>query len=271
MTRETDRPCRVLLLGGTTEASALAALLATDSRIEATLSLAGRTRNPAAAPIATRVGGFGGASGLADYLKVHAIDVVLDATHPFAATISANAIAACGQTGCSLIALERPAWTRDAGDQWIDCATAADAVAALPDTPVIVFSGLGRLSLDELQKKPQHRYVIRVIDPPTLPLNLPNVALVEGRGPFRVDDDLALFRKHRIDIVLAKNAGGDAAISKIIAARRLGLKVMMIERPHIPPRATVATIEGALQALTHPALTQHSVVHHVAPSEKRGV
>lgn len=261
MTNQSIGPLNVLLLGGTTEATLLANKLARDNRFRGVLSLAGRTANPAASAIPVRTGGFGGAQGLADYIGAHAIDVVVDATHPFAARISANAIAACQGSGCPLVSLERHPWQRQDGDHWMHCATVAEAVQALPKTPSIVFSGLGRLSLDELAAAPQHHYVIRLIDPPLRPLALPQVSLIMGRGPFKTTDDIALFRQHRIDLVLAKNAGGTASVSKIEAARGLGLIVVMIDRPFIPPRETHATVEAVWAAL----------LAHITPPTNLGV
>ena len=252
------------MLGGTSEASRMAARFAGDARFDATLSLAGRTANPVAAPIPVRSGGFGGAEGLAAYLVDRSIDVVLDATHPFAAQISANAISACAITGIPLIALERPPWVASASDKWQHHANVEEAIAALPKLPIRVFSGLGRLSLDALRAAPQHHYVIRVIDPLAEPLGVPHATIITARGPFTTDNDIALFREHGIDVVLAKNAGGDAAVSKIAAARALGLTVHMIDRPAIPARDVVASVEDAWARL---------IAHHASPavSEKRGV
>lgn len=261
MTDQSIAPLNVLLLGGTTEATALASKLSRDDRFRGVLSLAGRTANPAASEIPTRIGGFGGVQGLADYIGAHAIDVVVDATHPFAAQMSANAIAACQSCACPLVTLERHPWQRQDGDHWINCATVAEAVQALPKTPSIVFSGLGRLSLDELAAAPQHHYIIRLIDPPLRPLALPHVSLIMGRGPFKTTDDVALFRQHSIDFVLAKNAGGTASVSKIKAARVLGLTVMIIDRPFIPPRKTHATVEAVWEAL----------LAHITPPTNLGV
>ncbi len=252
---------RVFLLGGTTEAREIADALASDPRFDATLSLAGRTRNPATSSLVTRMGGFGGVEGLAAYISDHAVDVVVDATHPFAAQISANAIAACARQSCPLISFERPPWSATPADNWIRCASVAAAIAALPQEQRVVFSGLGRLSLAELASGPQHHYVIRVIDLPDAPIPVPHVTLIEGRGPFKTADDIALFTLHRIDIVLAKNAGGKAAVSKIEAARQLSLPVMMIDRPFIPERPTVATVGEVMVALGR----------HVVPRIDRGV
>lgn len=256
-----DRPLRVLLLGGTTEASAVAHKMADDPVFAGTLSLAGRTTNPATSPIPVRIGGFGGTDGLAQYLAVNRIDVVIDATHPFAAQISANAIAACTETGVPLLAILRPPWTPVEGDDWTSFESVERAISAIGVAPGIVFSGLGRLSLAALGTAPQHHYVVRVIDPPEAPLALPNVTVIAARGPFHTEDEIELFQKHGIELVLSKNSGGDAAYGKIAAARRLGLKVFMIDRPPIPKRATVGSSDEAMAWLRA----------HSSPRIERGV
>jgi precorrin-6A/cobalt-precorrin-6A reductase len=257
----TGTPLRVLLLGGTSEAAHLAERLASIPGIAATLSLAGRTINPAAGPLPIRVGGFGGVAGLADYLVRENIALVIDATHPFAAQISNNAIAAAAATGVSLIAIERPKWSRVNGDDWDEHATIEAAIAALPEAPQKIFSALGRSSLAALSAAPQHHYVIRVVDPITPPPGLPHATIITGRGPFRTEDDAALFRRYDIQSVLAKNAGGNAAYAKIEAARQLGLKVHMIRRPKIGERPTVNSVDEAMAWIA---------AHH-SPRAKRGV
>lgn len=254
-------PARVLILGGTSEARELCERLAEDARFDAVLSLAGRTAAPKLVSIPVRSGGFGGIEGLSAYLVDRRIDVLLDATHPYAAQMSANAVVASKRTQVPLIALERPEWQAQPGDRWQHHASAEAAVAALPSEAVRVFSGLGRLSLDALRLAPQHHYVIRIIDPLIAPLPVPNATIIEARGPFSTSDDVALFRAHGIEAVLAKNAGGTAAVSKIEAARELSLTVHMIARPYIPSRRTVASVDDALALLAD---------HH-ASSAKRGV
>lgn len=256
-----DRPLNILLLGGTSEASRLANELARMPSVTATLSLAGRTRKAAPSPLPIRIGGFGGVDGLASYLTHHSVDLVIDATHPFAAQISDNAIAACAKTGMPLLAVERPPWQRAVGDTWSEHATIEGAIAALPDTPSVVFSALGRSSIPLLSAKPQHRYVIRVVDPVVLPPELSHAVVALARGPFRTEDDIALFREHGIACVLAKNSGGDAAYAKIEAARRLQLPVYMVERPAIADRHAVATVDEALAW----------IAHHLPVRTKRGV
>jgi precorrin-6A/cobalt-precorrin-6A reductase len=246
MTAKPDSSLRILLLGGTSEAASLADRLSRERNVLATLSLAGRTAHPVMSPLATRVGGFSGIEGLIDYLKRERVDLLIDATHPFAARMSRNAIAASTEARIPLLAIERPPWTPISGDDWDEHETIDDAIAALPVTPQNVFSGLGRQSIDALCKAPQHRYVIRVVDRIEPPLNLPRATIIAARGPFRTEDDIKLFEHHGTQFVLAKNSGGSAAYSKIEAARLLGIKVHMIRRPAIAPRLTVASVEDAM-------------------------
>jgi precorrin-6A/cobalt-precorrin-6A reductase len=252
---------KVLLLGGTGEAAQLAERLPAVPGVSATLSLAGRTTNPRASALPVRVGGFGGPAGLADYLKRESVDLVVDATHPFAANISNNAAAACETTGVSLIALDRPAWEKTPGDDWEEFDTVEAAIAALPKAPQKIFSGLGRSSVAALCSAPQHHYVIRVVDEITPPPELPHATIVTARGPFRTEDDIALFQEHAIQCVLAKNAGGNAAYAKIAAARKLGLKVYMIRRPPILARSTVSTVEEVMERIAahHSLRTERGV------------
>lgn len=241
-----QRPLNILLLGGTSEAARLAKELARRPGIATVLSLAGRTSKAAPSPVPIRIGGFGGIDGLASYLARETVDLVVDATHPFAAQISNNAIAACAKINVPLLAVERPPWERTTGDNWSEHATIQAAIAALPDMPSTVFSALGRSSIPLLCARPEHRYVIRVVDPVPLPAELSDAVVISARGPFRAEDDIALFREHRIACVLAKNSGGDAAYAKIDAARRLQLPVYMVKRPAIAKRLAVPTVDEAL-------------------------
>jgi precorrin-6A/cobalt-precorrin-6A reductase len=246
MTATVQKPLNVLLLGGTSEAALLSKRLADARGIAATLSLAGRTANAAPSALAVRVGGFGGAEGLAGYLTREAVDLVIDATHPFAAQISTNAIRACADVRVPLLAVVRPSWVKTDGDDWDEHPTVDAAIAALPEAPIRIFSGLGRSAIPALCAKAQHHYVIRVVDPVTPPPELVRAIIVAARGPFRVDDDIALFRQHRIASVLAKNSGGDAAYSKIEAARALGLKVHIVSRPAIAERRVVSSVDDVM-------------------------
>jgi precorrin-6A/cobalt-precorrin-6A reductase len=245
---------RILILGGTTEARLLAERLAGRADLDATLSLAGRTPAPARQAVPVRSGGFGGVAGLADYLVRDRIDVLIDATHPFASTISANACAAAQTAGVRLVALRRPPWITVAGDRWTEVENVRHAVRALGEKPCRVFVALGRNELAPLLQAPQHSYLIRSVDPVDPPLRLPQVAYVTGRGPFAEADELALIRAHGIEALIAKNSGGDATYGKIAAARALGVEVIMLRRPPAPAAPSVETVEEAIGWLDH-ALT----------------
>jgi precorrin-6A/cobalt-precorrin-6A reductase len=238
----------VLVLGGTAEANQLADVLARRG-VAAVLSYAGRTENPKQPPIPFRVGGFGGVEGLVRYILDHRIRVVIDATHPFAAQMSTNAVEAIAETGVKLIALERPPWIEAPGDKWLRVPSLEAAANALGKAPRRVFLGIGRMHLDVFASAPQHAYLVRLIDPPRGKLPLPHLSVVVARGPFTFANDKALFEERRIDVVVAKNSGGAAAEAKILAARKLGLQVVMVDRPAIPARPSVTTIEDVLAVL----------------------
>jgi precorrin-6A/cobalt-precorrin-6A reductase len=245
---------RLLILGGTTEARQLAARLAERADLDVTLSLAGRTASPVPHAVPVRVGGFGGAAGLADYLVSERIDVLIDATHPYAKIMSQNAAAAAHQTAVALVALRRPAWVAVAGDRWIEASDVREAVAAMGQQSRSVFVALGRNELAPFAGAPQHRYLVRSVDPVDPPLPLPHVSYITARGPFSEADDRALMAAHAVEIVISKNSGGSAAYGKIAAARALGIKVIMLRRPPAPGGPAVETIDDALAWLDH-ALT----------------
>ena len=238
---------RILILGGSTEASELATRVAADAAFDATLSLAGRTRKPAASPIPCRIGGFGGSAGLAAYLKQERVDLLVDATHPFAEQISANALAAARETGTPIIVFTRPPWMAQEGDHWTDCPDFSAAAQALGAAPRRVFLTVGRLQLGAFESAPQHHYVIRAIDSPERPLKLPRHSLLLARGPFTFADEVRLMADEKIDIVVAKNSGGDAARAKLDAARSLGLAVVLVRRPQAPDAPTVYTLDAAIR------------------------
>lgn len=244
---------RILLLGGTTEASHLAAHLAALG-IDAVFSYAGRTVAPVAQPLPTRIGGFGGAEGLAAYIRAEAITHVIDATHPFAAQMSRNALTACAETRTPLLAHERNPWTPREGDRWTHVQDTEAAVAALPDAPARIFLAIGKQTLQPFAAKPQHHYLLRLVDPPEAPLPLPLCTALVAKGPFTAPGDTALLRDHAITHIVAKNAGGSGAEAKLIAARALRLPVILIDRPALPPRDTAETLEQVMAWLAaHPA------------------
>jgi precorrin-6A/cobalt-precorrin-6A reductase len=237
---------RILILGGTGEARQLAGRLVARADLAVTLSLAGRTVSPAAQAVPVRIGGFGGAAGLAEYLSVESIDALIDATHPYAATISANAARAAKLRTTPLLALRRAPWIPVTGDHWIDVLDVQNAVEALANPPRRVFLAIGRQELAPFADAPQHHYLVRSVDPVDPPLAVPHADYITGRGPFDEAHDRMLLREHRIEIVVAKNSGGTATYGKIAAARALGLPVILLQRPVLPQVATVDTVADAV-------------------------
>ena len=213
-----------------------------EAGVDAVYSYAGRTENPVPQPLPVRVGGFGGVAGLAAYLQAEGITHAVDATHPFAAQMSRNAVEACAATGTPLIALERAPWAAVEGDRWTHVPDIAAAVTRLGDAPRRVFLAIGRQTLDSFAGAPQHHYLLRLVDPPTEPLPLPRAEAVISRGPFTVEGDRALLRDRRIEVIVAKNAGGAGAEAKLVAARELGLPVVLIDRPWVPGRRVARTV-----------------------------
>ncbi|MDA9510631.1 cobalt-precorrin-6X reductase [Bradyrhizobium sp. CCBAU 11386] len=240
---------RALILGGTSDASQLAAEIAR-AGLDAVYSYGGRTRAPAEQPLPTRIGGFGGVSGLADYMRREGITHVIDATHPFAAEMSRNAVAACAETGTPLIALERTPWAKTPGDNWIEVADVNAAVAALPELPAKVFLAIGRQHIAPFATKPQHAYTLRFVDPPDAPLPFAADVIV-SRGPFTLDGELNMLRTRGIMWIVARNSGGDGARAKIDAARTRDLPVIMIARPELPGRQRVESVAEIMQWLGH--------------------
>ncbi|MGO4909139.1 cobalt-precorrin-6A reductase [Pseudorhodobacter sp. W20_MBD10_FR17] len=242
---------RILLLGGTTEASSLAEALAARD-MDAVFSYAGRTAQPAAQRLPMRVGGFGGVAGLAAYIQAHSITHIVDATHPFAAQMSRNAIEASLACGVQLLALERKPWRAAQGDDWLHVPDIAGAVAALPDAPARVFLAIGKQTLAPFVAKPQHFYLLRLVDRPDA-LPLPNATAIIARGPFDVAGDTALLQAHAITHIVAKNAGGSGAEAKLTAARALGVQVILIDRPVLPPRQVAGSVAEVMAWLGHSA------------------
>jgi precorrin-6A/cobalt-precorrin-6A reductase len=234
---------QVLVLGGTGEARRLAeALVARGTGVLS--SLAGRTAAPVLPPGEVRIGGFGGAEGLAAWLRANPVRAAVDATHPFAAAITTHAARAAAATGTPLLRLQRPGWTAQPGDdwRWVDSLEqAADAVAGFGH----VFLTTGRTGLGAFAGLAQE-VLVRSVDPPEPPLP-PRTTVVLERGPFTVEEELALMRGHGVDVVVTKDSGGHLTEAKLVAARRLGLPVVLVRRPPLPPGVpTVATVEEAL-------------------------
>lgn len=237
------------MLGGTTEATTLARLLA-EAGMDAIFSYAGRTDKPMAQPLPMRVGGFGGVAGLVAYLRAERITHVVDATHPFAAQMSSNAVHACAEADVPLVGLERPGWRAGKGDRWTPVADIGGAVVALPSEGARVFLAIGKQHVAEFAVKPGNFYLLRLVDPPKDPLPLPDAEAVIARGPFDVAGDRALMERHRITHIVAKNGGGAGARAKLDAARVLGLPVILIDRPAVPPRR-ILTGAGAVMGWLH--------------------
>jgi len=240
---------RILLLGGTTEASLAARALA-QAGVDAVFSYAGRTDAPAPQPLPMRVGGFGGVAGLVEYCRAEKISHMIDATHPFAAQISRNAHEACRTLGLPLLALKRAPWVAGAGDDWRDVGDIAGAVAALPAAPARVFLAIGKQNLQAFAALPQHHFLLRLVDTPAA-LPLPNATVIIAKGPFDVEGDMSLMVAHQITHIIAKNAGGHGAAAKLVAARALRLPVIMIARPDLPQCDTVETVADMMDWLAH--------------------
>lgn len=244
-------PLRVLLLGGTTEASGLAQALSGRDDVSVVTSLAGRTAAPASGPGVRRVGGFGGADGLVTYLRSGRIAAVVDATHPFAESMHWVAFEACNQAGVPRLRLERPRWQAQGGDRWTvvaDVAAAAAAISVGPARRVLLTTGRGDLAGFIPAVDGRRRWLVRSIDPPArLPLH--PAELILARGPFSVENETQLLERHRIDLLVTKNSGGDATVAKLHAARRLDVAVLVIDRPPSPVGPSAATVADALEWL----------------------
>ncbi|WP_147108687.1 cobalt-precorrin-6A reductase [Tateyamaria sp. syn59] len=240
----------LLILGGTTEATAFANAAA-EKGLTGTVSFAGRVERPKRQPLPQRIGGFGGIAGLVAYLKAEKISHVIDATHPFAAQMSGNAVAACAQADVPLMALTRAPWTERDGDRWTHVPDIAGAVEALKQPAQRVMLAVGRMQLAAFAPNPQHFYLLRLVDPPKDLPPFPDHHVLVSRGPFTEGDDRALMEEHRIDLVVSKNAGGTGAYAKIAAARSLGLPVIMIDRPAVPERREAHSVDEVMDWLRH--------------------
>jgi precorrin-6A/cobalt-precorrin-6A reductase len=233
---------RVLILGGTGDATTLATQAAQIPGIEIINSLAGRTQNPVSPDGAVRIGGFGGADGLADYLHDRSIHLLIDATHPFAAQITWNASIAAAEVGIPFLMLNRPAWEKLPDDRWIEVPDHATAATVLPAQRV--FLTIGRQELSAFAHCSDHWFLMRMIDPPTG--NLPPGEILLARGPFDRVDEKNLLQQFKIGAIVSKNSGGDATYAKIIAAREMKIPVVMVQRPVMPVGEKVTQVEEVL-------------------------
>jgi precorrin-6A/cobalt-precorrin-6A reductase len=239
---------QVLLLGGTFDAYVLSTLLHA-SGIAGVYSYAGATKTRRTPALPMRVGGFGGVEGLLAYLRDKQITHVIDATHPFAAQMSRNAIAACAAAGIPLLSMERPGWSQQAGDHWIQVPDMAAAAQALRPDDRRIFLAIGRKQLVAFAgKAEQHHFVLRVVDrtEEALPLPADSHELIVARGPFRAEDEIALLKRHAVDCIVSKNAGGADTYAKIEAARALRIPIIMVGRPQLPQRLQCQTPEQAM-------------------------
>jgi precorrin-6A/cobalt-precorrin-6A reductase len=239
----------VLVLGGTAEARALAAELhERDYRVVS--SLAGRVARPRLPVGEVRVGGFGGVDGLAAWLREHEIEAVVDATHPFAERIGANAFAAAEQTGVPLLRLERPGWQESKGDRWHWVRDLAEAAELLPGLGSRAFLTSGRQGLAAFASLDELWFLIRCVDPPELPLP-PHHEVLLDRGPYEVDSERALITEHRVDVLVTKDSGGAMTAAKLTAARELGLPVVVVRRPTRPATTVAANVAEAVEWVLH--------------------
>ncbi|MCX5562466.1 cobalt-precorrin-6A reductase [Streptomyces sp. NBC_00038] len=239
----------VLVLGGTTEARELAARLAARPGVRVTTSLAGRVSRPGALEGDVRIGGFGGVDGLARWLREHRVDAVVDATHPFAAGITVNAALAAAVTEIPAVVLRRPGWRPGPGDLWHSAASLAEAAALLPELGRRVFLTTGRLGLAAFAELPGLHFLVRSVEAPEPPLP-GDVEVLLARGPFTVDGERTLLREHRIDVLVTKDSGGAATAAKLVAARELGLPVVVVRRPPLPEGVSpVPDVASALAGL----------------------
>lgn len=241
-------PLRVLILGGSTEASEITGALAGRADVDVRLSLAGRTAAPIDHAVPTRIGGFGGVDGLADYLRAERIGVLVDATHPFAVQISRHAEVAAQTAGVALIKVGRPAWRSQPGDRWTEVEDMAAAVASLGAAARRVFLTIGRLQLAAFAKAPQHFYLVRTIDHVGGDHGLPNAAFIAARGPFDAAAERRLMQEHRIEALITKNSGGSAAAGKLFAARDLGIPVILVRRASTDDRCGVSEAIAMIDA-----------------------
>lgn len=235
---------RVLILGGTTEASELARQLSARPNLEVETSFAGRTTGPRAAAGRTRVGGFGGEAGLAAYLRSAGVDILIDATHPLAKRMRWNAFDAASAVGIPRLRVERPPWTAGPGDRWtaVGDLRAASEIARRYSRVLLT---TGRIELEPFTQCVHTWFLIRSIEPP-VPQPLRDALVVLDRGPFTEAGERALLIEHQIDLIVTKNSGGDATVAKLAAARELGLPVAMVERPPNPRGAIVETVAEAM-------------------------
>jgi precorrin-6A/cobalt-precorrin-6A reductase len=245
---------RLLILGGTTEGAALAraATARFGDDLEITSSLAGRTERPGPIPGQIRIGGFGGPAGLAAYLEEHGIDRLVDATHPFAARMSAEAREACEAAGVPRLALLRPPWRRHPLDRWIEVGDMEAAAGIVARIGRRAWLTIGAGEIASFSNVAGVRFLVRLVDPPRNPLPLRFCEVVVGRGPFALADERHLIARHAINVLVCKASGGSATAAKLVAAREFSIPVVMVRRPPTEPGEAVETVEAALDWVAEP-------------------
>gem|GEM_PF-86356 len=239
----------VLILGGTTEARELAAALTAHPGVRVTTSLAGRVTRPGALAGDVRTGGFGGAEGLAAWLRERHVDALVDATHPFAETITAHAARAAAATGVPVVVLRRPGWLPGPEDRWHRVGSLTAAADLLSRFGPRVFLTTGRMDLAAFAHLADRHFVVRSVEPPEPPMP-PHTEVLLARGPFTVADETALLREYLVDVLVTKDSGGEATSAKLTAARQLRLPVVVVRRPPLPDGvSTVPDVAGVLERL----------------------
>lgn len=251
---------RVLILGGTGDARELAARIANMTGVEAIASLAGATREPVTPVGNVRVGGFGGVAGLVNYLREMQIDVLIDATHPFANQISHHAAQAAEEVGIPRLLLNRPQWEKVPGDHWIEVESNTDAADALENHAKRVFLTIGRQEISTFAHLQDIWFLMRMIDPPKADSQIPPGVILYNKGPFNLENEREILTQYSIDTIVSKNSGGDSTYPKIIAARELGIKVVMVKRPPIPAGEQVTDVESAMMWLSEKVTLHHDTI-----------
>jgi precorrin-6A/cobalt-precorrin-6A reductase len=249
---------RILILAGSTEASALARHLDRLGGHDVTVSFAGRTRAPVPVPGTVRVGGFGGVDGLVDHLREQRVDALVDATHPFAARMPWNAQQAATAAAVPRLRLCRPPWAASAVHPWHDVPDLAGAAACIEELGAErVLLTTGRQALEPFARLDRVWFLVRAIEPPD-PMPIADAAVLLARGPFVEAEERELMRAHQIDLLVAKNSGGDAAAAKLGAARALGIPVVMVSRPAQPSGPAAETVDDALEWIAQTECGQDS-------------
>jgi precorrin-6A/cobalt-precorrin-6A reductase len=244
-----DMMKRLLILGGTGDAARLAAEAVKLPQLEVISTLAGRTTSPAPVASTVRVGGFGGKAGLVEYLREMNIDFLIDATHPFAAQISENAAQAATEVEIPWLMLIRPCWEKLPEDDWIEVDSISAAVVAIPAQAKRVFLTIGRQQLAPFASLTDRWFLMRSIDPPASDILLPPGKLILDRGPFSLTQERQLLQDNQIQAIVSKNSGGDATYAKVIAAREMGIPIIMVQQPIAPAGDKVVDVSGAIEWL----------------------